>query len=367
MAKVLLDHITMDFGTAEALEDFCLEAADGEFLVLLGPAGAGKTTTLKVIAGLLKPTRGRVYFNDNDVTDIPANQRNVAMTFEDYALYPTYSVYENLRNPFNVAGRRTSAQMVNKRIQEVAKMLQIERLLERRVDQLSGGQKQRVALARSMVRQPEVFLFDEPLSHVDAKIKHSMRAELHSLGRMFSTTTIYVTHDYVEALALGDRVVVMNEGKIQQIGTPHDIYNRPANEFVATVVGQPTMNLLTCRVGKIEVNLSLQSVENPDLKFTPGSNSYDLLSKYLGQQLRIGIRPQDIRYRLQKENAKDIEGTVLLFEPWGRRSMIMASVGINEIKLLANSEERLGIGRQIWLDLSDAALYLFDLSGIRIP
>ena len=366
MANVLLERITMDFGTAEALRDFSIDAADGEFLVLLGPAGAGKTTTLKIISGLLKPTRGRVYFNGTDVTDIPANQRNVAMTFEDYALYPTYSVLENLKNPFNAANPRPSREMINSRIQEISQMLQIEHLLNRQVDQLSGGQKQRVALARSMVRRPEVFLFDEPLSHVDAKIKHSMRAELHSLGRMFSTTTIYVTHDYVEALALGHRVVVMNQGEIQQIGTPHEIYNKPENEFVAAIVGQPTMNLFTCVVNKTDINLSLQVLDNPDLVFIPDLENYGLLNNYLGQQLRIGIRPQDIKYDLEKAHAKQVSAAVRLFEAWGRRSMIMATVGTNEVRLLADSEEKLDLGQQIWLDLPDSNLHVFDRSGKRI-
>lgn len=366
MANVILERITMDFGTAEALKDFSIEAVDGEFLVLLGPAGAGKTTTLKIIAGLLRPTRGRVYFNKVDVTDIPANQRNVAMTFEDYALYPTYSVYENLKNPLNVVSPPLSKEMMKNRIQEVAEMLQIEHLLLRQVDQLSGGQKQRVAMARSMVRQPEVFLFDEPLSHVDAKIKHSMRAELHSLGQKFSTTTIYVTHDYVEALALGHRIVVINQGEIQQIGTPHEIYDSPANEFVATVVGQPTMNLFTFKVLKNESNLTLQVIDNPNLKFTPDLKKYGQLNKYSEHALRAGIRPQDIRLQLNKESSDDVAGTVTLFEPWGRRSMIMATIGSTEMRILTNSEDKLEIGQKIWLDLSGATLHLFDASGIRI-
>ena len=366
MANIQLERIAMDFGAGNVLEDFSIEATDGEFLILLGPAGAGKTTTLKIVAGLLKPTRGRVYFDGNDVTDVPANQRNVAMTFEDYALYPTYSVYENLKNPFNAAVPRLSKESVDNRILDIAKMLKIEQLLDRQVDQLSGGQKQRVAMARSMVRQPEVFLFDEPLSHVDAKIKHSMRAELHRLGSVFATTTIYVTHDYVEALALGDRIVVIDHGKIQQIGSPHDIYNNPVNEFVATIVGQPTINLLPCKVTNKENAPLLEVVGNPDLAFIPGTANHELLNKYQSKELRIGIRPQNIRYRFEKKRTEDIEGSITLFEPWGRRTMIMAAIGASEICLLTNSEETLEIGQPIWLDPSDAALCVFDLAGERI-
>jgi multiple sugar transport system ATP-binding protein len=245
-------------------------------------------------------------------------------------------------------------------------MLQIDHLLDRKVDQLSGGQKQRVSLARCMVRSPKVFLFDEPLSHVDAKIRHSMRAELHRLASVLATTTIYVTHDYVEALSLADRIVVIDQGVIQQIGTPREIYENPANEFVAKVVGQPNINLITCQVVKDGEDLILLNPGHPEIKFRAAKKYEDVLLKNGDRNVRVGLRPQDIHYSLTAIDHQAIECKVELFELWGRRGMIMVTLGGDQIRILTGSDEIVNIGQPIWLDLNDARLYLFDQSGSQL-
>lgn len=366
MARVTLQNVTMDFGNVVALKNFCLETNDGEFLVILGPAGAGKTTTLKVVAGLYKPTRGRVLIDGQDVTDIPANKRNVAMTFEDYALYPTFTVYENLKNPFGAMEQKPSEEEIVKEIQDVAKMLQVDHLLDRKVDQLSGGQKQRISLARCMVRSPQIFLFDEPLSHVDAKIRHSMRAELHRLASVLATTTIYVTHDYVEALSLADRIVVLDKGEIQQIGTPEEIYETPVNEFVARMVGQPNINLLSLEVSKKAEEIVLEDPNYPKFYFKPGEKDVAILGNHTGETIRVGIRPQNIRYSLTPINGSAFETKVNLFELWGRRGMVMTTVGKNQFRILTDTDEVIRIDQPIWLDFNAARLHLFNDAGTRL-
>jgi multiple sugar transport system ATP-binding protein len=366
MARVALKNVTVDYGTTVALKNISFETEDGEFLVILGPAGAGKTTTLKVAAGLIKPTRGRVFMDGEDVTDKPGNLRNVAMTFEDYALYPTFSVRQNLENPFGAMENPPTKEEQEAKVMEVAKMLQIDHLLDRRVDQMSGGQKQRVSLARSMVRQPQIFLFDEPLSHVDAKIRHAMRAELHRLASVMATTTIYVTHDYVEALSLGDRIIVIDKGEIRQIGTPHEIYHKPSCEFVANVVGQPNINIYPFLVKQENGNLMVELKDTPECKFSPNGEAGSVLSRHVGEVVHIGFRPQDIRYSLSPINSHAFATKIELYELWGRRGMVMALLGEHEMRVLTDTDTRIDIGSQIWLDLSNAPLYLFDESGNQL-
>jgi len=304
--------------------------------------------------------------NDQDITDKPGNLRNVAMTFEDYALYPTFTVKQNMDNPFGAMENPPSKEEREKKILEVARMLQIDHLLDRKVDQLSGGQKQRVSLARSMVRSPQAFLFDEPLSHVDAKIRHAMRAELHRLASVLATTTIYVTHDYVEALSLGDRIIVIDKGVIQQIGTPHEIYHDPVNEFVAKVVGQPNINLFTCTVKKVNKQIVVESVNSSALSFVPRADFREKLERYVGEELRIGIRPQDIGFTMTPNGDNNLATKVELFELWGRRGMIMALLGDEEIRVLTDTDEVINLNQNVWLDLSETPLYLFDKSGVKI-
>jgi multiple sugar transport system ATP-binding protein len=242
MGTIETKAITKDFGTFRAVDGIDLFTREGELLVLLGPSGCGKTTLLRMIAGLEEPTSGDVLIGGRVVTDLPPRARNIAMVFQSYALYPNKSVFKNIAFPLRVQGMAKSA--VRERVERAATMLGIERLLERMPRQLSGGERQRVALARALVRQPVVFLLDEPLSNLDAKLRTTARDELQQLQHRIGTTTIYVTHDQIEAMGLGDRVAVLNQGKICQIGTPHEIYADPGDTFVATFIGSPPMNLV---------------------------------------------------------------------------------------------------------------------------
>ena len=240
MAKVVIEHLTKHFGDVVAIDDLTLEIVDREFLTLLGPSGCGKTTTLNIIAGLEDPTNGRVFFDDDDVTNVPPERRDIAMVFQTYALYPHMRVYDNIA--FGLRMRRTPADEIERLMGEAAKAMEIDHLLKRKPRELSGGQRQRVALARAIVRNAHVFLLDEPLSNLDAKLRVTMRTELKRLHAELEKTFVYVTHDQAESLIMSDRIVVLNEGKLQQLGTPEEIYNQPANVFIAGFVGSPPMN-----------------------------------------------------------------------------------------------------------------------------
>jgi sn-glycerol 3-phosphate transport system ATP-binding protein len=243
VADIGLDNMTKQFpGGTRALDDFCLSVPDGEFLVLVGPSGCGKTTALRLIAGLDKPTSGKIRIGERVVNGVSARDRDIAMVFQNYALYPHMTIYRNLA--FGLKERRTPKREIDRRVREMSSILSLDDLLKRRPAQLSGGQRQRVAMGRALVRESKVFLLDEPLSNLDAKLRVQMRAELKRLHHRVGITTVYVTHDQVEAMTLADRVVVMSAGRVQQIGSPQDVYRRPANLFVAGFIGSPAMNLL---------------------------------------------------------------------------------------------------------------------------
>src|SRR5690242_6899479 len=254
MARVLIQQLNKKFDEFHAVKDVNLEINDREFVVLVGPSGCGKTTTLRMVAGLESITSGDVLIGDTRVNELPPMDRDIAMVFQNYALYPHMSVYDNMA--FGLKMRRFSRAEIAERVQEAAEILGIEALLKRKPRQLSGGQRQRVALGRAIVRHPRVFLFDEPLSNLDAKLRVQMRVELKRIHNRLGTTAIYVTHDQVEAMTLGDRVVVMKDGVVQQVGEPLELYNTPGNRFVAGFIGSPAMNLFTVRVGELNGALS---------------------------------------------------------------------------------------------------------------
>jgi multiple sugar transport system ATP-binding protein len=244
MARITLDKVTKTFGASTALRDLSLDVADGEFFVLLGPTGAGKTTTLRLIAGLDKPTSGSVSVNGEDMADWTAAQRDIALVFQYYSLYPRYTVRQNLAFPLRSRVRNYTQPEIDARIATAAKMLRIEHLLDRKTDRLSGGEMQRVAIGRAIVREPRAFLMDEPLSNLDAKLREALRSELKDLQMKIRGTFLFVTHDQIEAMSMGDKVAVLNQGRIVQVGTPHQIYNSPRDIFVASFVGSPAMNLV---------------------------------------------------------------------------------------------------------------------------
>ncbi len=284
MAKIVLDSVTKVFGSdVIAVNDVSLEIGDGEFMVLVGPSGCGKSTVLRLIAGLEEVTDGEIFIGDVQVTDLPPKERDVAMVFQNYALYPHMSVEQNLA--FGLKLRKTPKDDIKRRVNEAARILGLDPLMARKPAALSGGQRQRVAMGRAMVREPRAFLMDEPLSNLDAKLRVQMRAELTKLHERLQTTTVYVTHDQVEAMTLGHRVAVIRDGVIQQVDTPHVLFNEPTNLFVAAFIGSPPMNLAEARVGPSTV--AFGGFELP----LPEGNG---VSSYEGRTVILGIRPSDM-------------------------------------------------------------------------
>lgn len=289
MANVVLKDLTKTFKNVVAVNNVSLEIKDKEFLVLVGPSGCGKTTALRMIAGLEEISGGEIYIGDRQVNDVSPKDRDIAMVFQNYALYPHMSVYDNMA--FGLKLRKVPKPEIKKRVQQAADLLGLEGLLERKPKQLSGGQRQRVALGRAIVREPKVFLMDEPLSNLDAKLRVQTRAELIKLHRRLGITTIYVTHDQVEAMTMGDRIVVMKDGLVQQVDTPLGLYNNPANTFVAGFIGTPAMNFLDVTLesqgADVYINGGCFRVKAPEHKS-------EILKKHLGRPVVFGIRPEDI-------------------------------------------------------------------------
>lgn len=297
MASVRLKKICKEFGKVVAVKDFTLDIKDGEFIILVGPSGCGKTTTLRTIAGLEEVTAGEIYIGDRLVNDVPPKNRDIAMVFQNYALYPHMDVYKNMS--FGLRLRKVPKPEINKIVRRTADLLGIGELLERKPKELSGGQRQRVALGRAIVRDPRVFLFDEPLSNLDAKLRITMRAELLDLHQRLKTTTIYVTHDQLEAMTMGDRIVVMNEGVIQQVDTPQMVYDHPINRYVGGFIGSPTMNFLPCTI--VRKNGSFYATDKTyQLKF-PGDKA-KLLEDYIDKEAILGVRPEHIDMKATKKD-----------------------------------------------------------------
>ena len=274
-----------------AVQEFNLEIADKEFIVLVGPSGCGKSTTLRMIAGLEEISKGEMYIGGRLINDVPPKDRDIAMVFQSYALYPHMTVYKNIA--FGLELRKTPKDEIDKRVHEAAKILEIEHLLDRKPKALSGGQRQRVALGRAMVRNPAVFLLDEPLSNLDAKLRTSMRTEIIKLHKKLATTFIYVTHDQTEAMTMGDRIVVMKDGVIQQVDSPQNLYKHPQNMFVAGFIGSPQMNFLDATVLKRDGKLVLSLADN-ELDITDPFESRKEITGYLDKPVKLGIRPEDV-------------------------------------------------------------------------
>jgi multiple sugar transport system ATP-binding protein len=289
MASVTYEHVTKRFGEVVAVNDLDIKVEDKEFLVLLGPSGCGKTTTLRLLAGLEEPTGGKIYIGERLVNDVPPKDRDIAMVFQSYALYPHMSVYDNMA--FGLKLRKTAKVEIERRVKEAAGILGIEELLDRKPRQLSGGQRQRVAVGRAIVREPQVFLMDEPLSNLDAKLRVHARAELSKLHQRLETTFIYVTHDQMEAMTMATRIAVQKDGVLQQLGTPQELYTRPDNLFVAGFIGSPAMNFFEARlVGDGEgmyIDARSFRVEVPVERASR-------LEGYLGKEVIFGLRPEDI-------------------------------------------------------------------------
>jgi len=344
---VRLVNLCKYFGRVKAVDNLNLEIRDGEFVALLGPSGCGKTTTLLMIAGIYKPTKGYIYFDDQVVNDLPPQQRNIGMVFQNYALYPHMTVYENIAFPLKI--KKVPKKEIDKKVREVAKFLRIEDLLDRKPSQLSGGQQQRVALARALAKEPQLFLMDEPLSNLDAKLRVVMRAELKKLQKDLGITTIYVTHDQVEAMTMADRIAVMNEGRLQQYGRPQELYDKPANMFVAGFIGSPPMNFvdgsLVEKGGDLYLDFGEFSVKLPD-------DIASVLRGRAGSEIVFGVRPEDIRI-----GDGDLAGEVYVVEPLGRDSIVHVRIGDIVLRILARGSE---------YSMGDVVRFSFDMSKIHV-
>ncbi len=357
MAHVKLEHVTKIFPPrTKAVDDINLEIKDGEFFVLLGPSGCGKTTTLRIIAGLEKPTKGRVYIDGEDVTDLPPRRRDVAMVFQQYALYPHMKVYDNIAFPLKL--RKLPKSEIDRRVREVAKLLRIEELLDRYPKQLSGGQQQRVALARALVREPKVWLMDEPLSNLDALLRVYMRAELKRIQKQLKITTIYVTHDQVEALSMADRIAVMNKGRVLQVGTPAEIYHKPKTLFVAGFIGTPPMNFIRL---VFRVRGDRYVLEGRTFAITLPSELGRVVEEKIGEgsEVILGIRPEHISLE-PIEGSQAIPGEVYVVEPLGTETIINVKVDDTLVKVKTMRELFMESGKKISLYIDMSKIYLFD-------
>ncbi len=359
MAQVLIRSLNKMYDEVHAVKDVNLEIRDKEFLVLVGPSGCGKTTTLRMVAGLESITSGEVVIGNTVVNALPPMDRDIAMVFQNYALYPHMSVYNNMA--FGLKMRKFDRAEIAKRVQAAAEILGIQNYLGRKPRQLSGGQRQRVALGRAIVRHPQVFLFDEPLSNLDAKLRVQMRVELKKIHNRLSTTAIYVTHDQVEAMTLGDRVVVMKDGVVQQVGEPLELYNAPVNRFVAGFIGSPAMNFATVRMtgadGKMRADKAGFGIEVP-AAFAPR------LAPYTGRDVTVGIRPEDLQIANGSEPAGlCIDAVVEVVEKLGSEILLDLAVGGQTMVAAVEPTVRAQHGDKLRLALRSDRLHFFDTAS----
>ncbi|MBI2952990.1 MAG: sn-glycerol-3-phosphate ABC transporter ATP-binding protein UgpC [Chloroflexi bacterium] len=357
MASVILDRVTKTFGDFAAVNDLTIEIRDKEFLVLVGPSGCGKSTALRMIAGLEDVTLGSIFIGNRKVNDLPPKDRDIAMVFQNYALYPHMSVYDNLA--FGLKLRGTPRMEIDRRIGEAAEMLGIDGLLKRKPKQLSGGQRQRVAVGRAIVREPKAFLMDEPLSNLDAKLRVQTRAELVKLHNRLQSTVIYVTHDQVEAMTMGSRIAVLKDGILQQLESPQTIYGQPANMFVAEFIGSPAMNFFDARlVGKSEeIRLEGNSF---DLKL-PASKAAKLTG-LIGKQIVMGVRPEHL---MERTNGHRVDGDVLrahidVVEPLGSEAILTLKTGGKDFVARTAYSSELRPGKEIDVVVDMEKVHFFD-------
>ena len=355
MASVTFDHMSKRYGsddTPPAVHDLNLEINDGEFLVLVGPSGCGKTTALRCVAGLETITEGHLRIGERVVNDVAPKDRDIAMVFQSYALYPHMSVYDNLA--FGLRLRKTSKAEIDERVKKAAQILGLGPYIDRKPRALSGGQRQRVALGRAIVREPQVFLMDEPLSNLDAKLRVQTRAEILRLQRQIGTTTIYVTHDQVEAMTMGDRIAVMNAGVLQQVGTPRDLYDHPANVFVAGFIGSPAMNFATVKTDGGGVRLGELSLP------LAGKAAQIASDRPAGSSLVFGFRPEHLDVADSQAGVLSIPATVDVVEFLGHEELIHAQSEDHEVVAVIPSARRVKPGDRINLGLPFEKLHVFD-------
>jgi multiple sugar transport system ATP-binding protein len=356
MARVTMRRLNKKYEEVHAVIDVNLDIRDREFVVLVGPSGCGKTTTLRMVAGLESITGGHISIDEKIVNELPPMDRDIAMVFQNYALYPHMTVYDNMA--FGLKMRKFSKPEIARRVKEAADILGIHELLKRKPRQLSGGQRQRVALGRAIVRHPQVFLFDEPLSNLDAKLRVQMRVELKKLHERLGTTAIYVTHDQVEAMTLGDRVVVMRDGRVQQVGDPMELYNEPANRFVAGFIGSPAMNFVPVRIAADNGSLW---AESEALRIKVPAPVAQRLGRYTGMDATLGVRPEDLRIA-RDGNAKDLSFDVAIevVERLGSETLLDVAAGSTTIVASVEPTVTAKVHERLRLAIDPERMHFFD-------
>ncbi|MBO4617399.1 MAG: ABC transporter ATP-binding protein [Lachnospiraceae bacterium] len=351
MARIQLENVRKAFGKVQALDGISIDVKDKEFFVLFGPAGAGKTTILNCIAGIAMPEEGLIKFDGEIKNLIDPAHRNVAMVFENYALYPQMTVYDNMASALRSKLYKTPEDEIRERIMWAAKTMKMENLLERLPSQLSNGQKQRVAMGRALVRTPNVFLMDEPLAHLDAKLRNSMRTELKEMQANLGSTCIYVTHDFMEAMALGDRIAIINEGKIVQIGTGDEIYYMPCNEFTAQLMGDPQINIFDARIGEVAGGFTATVPVNGEeitVSLPEDGRVYSTIKEKGFEHADIGIRPQNVKYSFEAKEGY-FKATVYSYESIGNKSVIVAECGDYQLRMIAPNGLSVAIDSDVYI------------------
>ena len=359
MAEVILRSLVKRFGSVPAVDNVSLQIPDGEFLVLLGPSGCGKSTILRLIAGLEDATSGEIVIDGDLVNFVDPTRRNLAMVFQNYALYPHMTVYKNVAFPLETA--KMSRDSVKEAVSRAADMLEITEFLQRLPEQLSGGQRQRVALARAIVRQPKVFLMDEPLSNLDAKLRLQTRIELMSLHERLGITTLYVTHDQVEAMTMGQRIAVLHEGKLQQLGTPAEVYDVPANKFVATFMGAPPMNLID---GELQNNGTEWVFTRSDYRFVIDRVQMNIGEEVLSSSkgtVSLGVRPEDMR--LASSKSEGIPGVIRFLEPIGSDLFVTIDVDPHSLQVRLPPKTQVATGDKVGIEFDYPKAHIFNVDG----
>lgn len=365
MAQVKLQQLVKNYDDTPAVRGIDLEIADEEFLVLVGPSGCGKSTTLRMIAGLEDITSGEILIGDDVVNDVPPKDRDIAMVFQNYALYPHMTVFENMS--FGLRLKKVPKPQITERVNAAAKILDISELLQRKPKQLSGGQRQRVAMGRAIVRNPKVFLFDEPLSNLDAKLRVQMRAEIKRVHQKVKTTTVYVTHDQVEAMTLADRVVVMNAGRIEQVGTPQELYHFPATKFVAGFIGSPSMNFMPCKLEENSGELTLRLTDQ--IVFPVPPEKAALYREYLScKSLSFGLRPEHITEQRphQEPGHHTFEVVLEVTEPMGMETMVYFLIAGVEVCARVNPLAGAQAGQAMTLVADLTNMHLIDEASGKV-
>jgi multiple sugar transport system ATP-binding protein len=362
MSSLDLVSIQKSFDAVKILHDVSISLADGEFLVLVGPSGCGKSTLMNIIAGLEEPTGGLLKLDGQDITQVAPAERNISMVFQSYALYPNMTVARNIEFPLQM--RSVEKSLRDERVKSVAKLLQIEHLLERKPKQLSGGQRQRVAIGRALAREPKLYLFDEPLSNLDAQLRLDMRTEIKKLHHRLKATIVYVTHDQIEAMTLATRIAVMKSGVVQQLGTPSEVYNRPANTFVAGFMGSPRMNLAKAHVVDQAGALALEfQNESANKIVLPLPDNFSYLRSYLGQVVIAGIRPETINLPTvvkSKDTERSFNAKIVVTEPTGAETLAILDFGGYEFTATLDPDISFNMGEETQFTVDLAKLVCFD-------